>query len=100
MKTVALRKLVVVAEAVLEDKLVRDFRHLGARGFTIMNCRGEGNRGVRTSDAEGNNVRFEVLLSPESADRILARLADHYFPHYAVVAWIETVEVIRGDKYV
>jgi len=33
------------------------------------------------------------------ADRILARVAEAYFPRFAVVAWVEDVEVVRGDKY-
>jgi nitrogen regulatory protein P-II 2 len=33
------------------------------------------------------------------AERILARVAEEYFAHYAVIAWVEDVEVVRGDKY-
>jgi nitrogen regulatory protein PII len=99
MKTVPLRKVTIVAEAFLEERLLREVRERGARGFTLTEARGEGSRGVRASEWEGRNVRLETLVTPEVADRILAHVAEVYFPHFAVVAWIEDVEVVRGDKY-
>jgi len=99
MHTVPLRKVTIVAEGLLEDKLVRELRELGARGFTISETRGQGTRGIRAIDWEGRNVRIESIVSPEVADALLAHVADHYFEFYAVIAWVEDVEVVRGDKY-
>lgn len=100
MKTVRLRKVTIVAEAFLEERLLRAVRESGARGFTVGEARGEGSRGVRASDWEGKNVRIETLVGPDVAERILEHVAEAYFPHFAVVAWVEDVEVVRGDKYV
>ena len=47
----------------------------------------------------GKNVKIETLVSPETAARILERLAERYFAHFAVVAYLVSVEVVRGDKY-
>ena len=99
MDTVALRKVTVVVEALLEDRLLGELRRLGARGFTISDSRGQGARGVRAIDWEGRNVRIETIVAPAVADAILAHMADHYFSVYAVIAWVEDVEVVRGDKY-
>jgi nitrogen regulatory protein PII len=99
MKTVPLRKVTIVAEALLESRLLGDVRDCGARGFTLTEVRGEGSRGVRASEWEGRNVRIETLVAPDVADRILAHVAEVYFPRFAVVAWVEVVEVVRGDKY-
>jgi nitrogen regulatory protein P-II 2 len=99
MKTVPLKLVTIVAEAVLEARLVGEIKRLGSRGYTLSEVRGEGSRGVRASEWEGKNVKIETLVSPEVADRILAHLAERYFAHYAVVAYAENVEVIRGDKY-
>lgn len=98
-KRTPLKLVTIIAEAVLEDRLVRDLGALGARGWTTSHVRGEGSRGTRTSGLEGGNVRIETLVAPEVADRILDHLADHYFAHFALVAFTETVEVVRGDKY-
>ena len=100
MKTVTLRRVTIIAEALLEDRLLRDVRRLGSRGYTITDARGEGSRGVRASEWEGRNVKLETIVSPEVADRVLEWLAAHYFEHYAVIAYVEAVEVVRGEKYV
>jgi nitrogen regulatory protein P-II 2 len=100
MRTVPLKLLTIVAEAVLEPLLLADLRELGARGYSIGSVRGEGSRGVRASEWEGSNIRIETIVSPEAADRILDRVVEKYFAHYAVIAWLAEVEVVRGEKYV
>lgn len=45
-------------------------------------------------------MRIEVVVSDEVADRILDHVAEHYFPNYAVIAFVADVAVVRGDKYV
>lgn len=100
MKTVPLKLVTIVAEAVLEDRLIRDLLDLGARGYTVSTARGRGSRGVRASDWEGGNVRIEILVTEAVSDRVLDLLAERYFPTYAVVAWVENVQVVRGEKYV
>ncbi|HEX5827088.1 MAG TPA: hypothetical protein VFY23_06185 [Candidatus Limnocylindrales bacterium] len=99
MHTVPLRKVTIVAEALLEERLMRELRGLGARGFTVADVRGEGSRGIRAADWEGRNVRIETIVSPEAADAILAHVAEHWFQHYAVIAWMDDVHVVRGEKY-
>ncbi|MFM2105431.1 MAG: hypothetical protein RL338_463 [Chloroflexota bacterium] len=99
MALVTRRKVTIVAEALLEERLIRELRALGARGVTIGPVRGEGSRGVRSGDWEGSNVRLESIVSREVADAILARIAERYFDDYAVIAWVDDVEVVRGDKY-
>ncbi|KGQ22742.2 P-II family nitrogen regulator [Thermus filiformis] len=100
MELVRLKLVTIVAEAVLEHRLVEEIKRLGAKGYTLVDARGEGSRGLRTMDWEGKNIRLETIVSEEVALRILARLQEAYFPHYAVVAFVENVEVVRGDKYV
>lgn len=99
MHTIPLRKITIVGEALLEDRLLAELGGLGARGFTITDTRGQGARGIRAIDWEGRNVRIETIVSPEVADAILAHVAANYFAHYAVIAWVEDVEVVRGEKY-
>ena len=89
----------VVAEAVLEHRLVRDVAACGAHGWTVCDARGQGSRGVRAAEFEGANVRLETLVSSAVADRFLAVLAREYFPDYAVVAWTTPASVVRPSKY-
>lgn len=100
MKTVTLRRVTIIAEALLEDRLVRDLRRLGSRGHSISDVRGQGSRGVRASEWEGRNIKVETIVSREVADALLEHLAAKYFEHYAVIAYAQDVDVVRGEKYV
>ncbi len=99
MATTPLKLVTIVAEPVLESQLVKDLRHLGATGWTIVEGRGEGSRGMRASDLPGANVRVETIVTDDVADRIIRHVADRYFPHYAVIAYVSDVAVVRGEKY-
>jgi nitrogen regulatory protein P-II 2 len=95
------RKLVtVVAEAVLENRIVEDIMRLGAHGYTIIDVRGEGARGKRASSWEHNrNIRLETVCAEPVAETIVKRLEEAYYAHYAVVVWVSEVEVLRGEKF-
>jgi nitrogen regulatory protein P-II 2 len=100
MDTVPLKLVTIIAEAVLEDKLLREIREQGATGYSLSEVRGEGSRGVRASEWEGKNIKIEVVASAEVADRLLTHVAATYFQYYAVVTYVADVQVVRGDKYV
>lgn len=97
--TTSLRLLTIVAEAVLEDQLVRAVHAAGATGHTVTTGHGAGSRGVRTGLAGDGNVRIEIVVTPDVAAAVFDLLAEKYFPHYAVIAWQTEVEVLRGDKF-
>lgn len=90
----------LVGEPVLEDYLKKDLVDQGATGFTVMEVRGRGTRGIRTGDIPGQNIRIEAVVTKEVAEKILARVQKKWFPSYAVIAWAHPVKVVRGDKYV
>lgn len=94
-----MKLVTVVAEAVLERRLLEELAAAGASGYTLGEVRGEGSRGVRATEFEGKNVRIETVVGPDVADRLLAGLAEHYFDHYALVVWVADVDVVRGEKY-
>mgnify|MGYP003414344811 FL=1 len=98
MELVPLKLVTIVAESLLEKRLVEEVKRLGAKGYTITPARGEGSRGIRSVDWEGQNIRLETIVSEEVALRILQRLQEEYFPHYAVIAYVENVWVARGEK--
>lgn len=89
----------IVAEAVVEHRLVRDVEAAGSHGWTVCDARGRGSRGVRADEFEGSNIRLETLVSAAVADEILQVLARDYFARYAVVAWTTPASVVRPDKY-
>ena len=99
MSTLSLRLVSIIIEAILEDRLVRDLKRLGATGYTRSDVRGEGRRAVR-DPWEGNNVKIETLVNAEVAERIVAHLNEAYTPLYAIVAWVVDVQAVVAEKYI
>lgn len=89
----------IVAEILLEARLVSDLTRCGARGWTSVAGHGHGPGGHGVSEMEGGNVRIETLVSREVAQRIWSMLEADYFPHYAVTAWAYDVSVARMARY-
>lgn len=96
---VELERVTIVAESVLEQRLLALLSAAGARGWTLIEVRGKGSRGVRAGEWQGN-VKIESLVSSACAERIMAELAREYFPRFAIVAYLDRVRVVRGEKYV
>ena len=95
-----LKRMTIVAERLLKDRLIKLIRAEGATGYTMTAVEGEGSRGVRASEFEGRNVQIDTIVSAETATRIFERLAEQYLEAYAVIAYTSDVEVLRGGKFV
>ena len=91
--------LTIVAEAVVEKRLLRDIQAAGARGWTITPGQGRGGATVGPSEWAGANVRIETLVSRRVADHILQMLERDYFPHFSMVAWMTDVLVVRPERF-
>ncbi len=96
---VPLKLITIVTEGLLKDKMIDLLHEQGATGFTIIRAEGEGSRGVRATDWEGPNFKFEVVASEEVASKILDAVQEKYLTHYAVIVWQSNVDVLRGDKF-
>lgn len=99
MQTTERQLLTIIAEAVLEHRLVEDVKRLGARGYSLGHVRGEGATGRHAMSFAGPSIRLESVVTDEVAERVFEVLADEYFPHYAVVAWVTPVRVARPERY-
>jgi len=92
------RLLTVIAESVVEERLLTDFRRWGVRGLTTSRVEGDP-FGSRVADVAGAFVRFECLVTNEVAEAALAGLAAGYFGRFKVVAYDHPVRVVRPEKY-
>lgn len=99
MELVERELLTIVAEAALEPRLVSDLSEVGITGYTVTSSHGAGTRGQREGDFQGGNVRIECVTTLEKAEAALKVLADRYFTHYACVAWLGSVRVVRADHF-
>ena len=99
--TIAKRKLVtIITESALELSLIDDFERLGVRGYTITNARGKGHRGARGADwSTSSNIRIEVVCSVQVAEAVVEHLKEHYYRDYAMVLFMNDVEVTRPEKF-
>jgi hypothetical protein len=86
MDTVERQLITIVAEAVVERRLVEDVKKCGAKGYSLGHVTGEGVTGRHSLDLNGPSVRLELL-------------ARDYFERFAVVAWITPARVARPDRF-
>ena len=96
---VPLKLVTIVTEGLLKEKMIDLLHQNGATGFTIVRAEGVGSRGVRATDWEGPNFRFETIVSEEVATRIFEAVQKKYLKHYAVIVWQSDVDVLRGEKF-
>ncbi|MDO8279029.1 MAG: transcriptional regulator [Burkholderiaceae bacterium] len=96
-----LRKLLtIICEASLEITLLRELESLGARGYTVTDARGKGNRGRRDATwGPHANIRVEVMCNAQTAGVICEALRDRYYDNYSMVLFVADVEVLRPDRF-
>jgi nitrogen regulatory protein P-II 2 len=99
MHTVLMKRAVIIGDSDLVFRLVKEVQELGATGYTAYTVRGEGARGVRPRHAEPGNTKIEVIANRAVAQRILEHVAKHYFDQYAMIAFLDDVEVVNGAKF-
>jgi len=92
-------RVTIIGAQSLRAALVSDVRKLGAKGYTYSVVDGAGTRGIRPSDWSGANGKLEVLTTPELAHKILEHVATHYFDNYAMIAYVDEVNVLRPERY-
>ena len=99
MDTVERQLITIVAEAVVERRLIDDVKKCGAKGYSLSHVTGEGVTGRHSLDLNGPSVRFESVVTNDVAERILDMLARDYFERFAVIAWLTPVRVARPDRF-
>ena len=92
--------VVLVCEEELETIVLPEMLAAGAKGYTITEARGCGNRGVR--DARwllSSNVRIEAVCNAAVAKAIIALVEEKYANNYGLVIYASDIEVLQPDKY-
>lgn len=92
------RRITVIAASAVSEHLAEQFVALGASGYTISECHGEGRADViQEGPTRKRRVRIEVLVAWENADSLIDYLRTEVMPTFDVTACVETVEMIRPD---
>lgn len=97
---ITVRRVTVIADAVLEKSLLEQFIKLGAKGYTCSDCRGRGTHEVFEDPWSGaNRVRIEAIVQPAVADAIMSYLESPSLLHKPITACVESVEVSALDHF-
>lgn len=99
MQLCPLKLVTIIAEMVLREPIVHKVLELGATGVSYHSCGGTGSRHTRHDVVLGENVQIKVVCPKEVAEAILTFVSHNYFEHYACIAWMNDVEVVRGTHY-
>lgn len=92
--------VVIICEEALEPLIGPELLAAGAKGFTVSDARGRGNRGVRDARwSLSSNVRIEILCGEAAAVRIIEAMDAKYCQHYGLVMYALDVVAPRADKY-
>lgn len=91
----------VVGEAVIMKDVAHRGIELGATGYTMSEVVGQGARSARNVSGVGGvqTLKVEFVVPTELATRILEDVSHEYFEHYAIIAWLSDVSVMRGQHY-
>lgn len=83
----------IIAEAVLQDRLIQVLTKLGASGYTLTPTQGAGSHGRRMGDMAGYNTNIEIktLVAKEASDQLLEDLRPLQASH-ALIAFRQTVD--------
>lgn len=95
-----MKLVTIVCEAYAKEAVKKLLREAGAHGYTLFEVEGEGARGERPADIrEFANIQVEVVLQPDAAQKLLARLHAELFPRYGMIAFESDVRVLRPGKF-
>ena len=94
--------VVIITESTIKSDVIEFIAKAGAKGYTLDNVSGRGNRGIRDNDAllgeYLRNIKFEVVTTAEIAEKILFGVVDTFFKDYTGFAYMHDVQVIRQEK--
>ena len=95
-----IKLVVLICEEALAPLLEPELLALGAKGYTITEVRGRGNRGERDARwALSGNIRVEILCNAQTAERILTKVDERFCANFGLVSYALDVEAQRAEKY-
>jgi MFS superfamily sulfate permease-like transporter len=96
----ALKRVTIVADALLQDRLVNDITRLGVSGYTLIPCIGAGRRDLAAGGPpRDSQIRIEIVTPRSTSDAILDYLRRDILKEHQVTACVETVDVVNPDNF-
>jgi MFS superfamily sulfate permease-like transporter len=96
----SLKRVTIIAEAALQDRLVGDITRLGASGYTLIPCVGAGRRDLAAGGPpRDSQIRIEIVTPRSTSDAILDYLRRDILKDHQLTACVETVDVVNPDHF-
>lgn len=100
MNLYSMKLVTIICEALAREPLGRFLDKMGVQGYTLFRVEGTGAKGSRVADMEEfANIQVEVVVTAETADRLLEQLQKDFFARYAMIAFESDVRVLRSHKF-
>ncbi len=103
-QTHRLCQLTIIAEFVLEARLVALLGRLGAHGYTVHEVRGgsfsaDGARHREGAGETDRTIEMKVVCERATAEKIAHQVLAEFAQHFSVRVLLAEVEVFRPGKY-
>jgi hypothetical protein len=98
-ETAKVTLLTIIAVTELEDRLVRDLKALGVRGYTIDRVEARGTHGHRFAGlVDATDLRFEMFVTLPIVHKVLDRITKHYADQ-PIMAYYHEVEAMPARHF-
>ena len=97
-------QLTVIAEYVIEERLVALVGRLGAHGYTVHEVRGgsfaaDGEHRREGAGDTDRTIEMKVICERDVAEVIAQKIVEQFGPHFSVRLLLSEVEILRPAKY-
>ncbi|MEM9122536.1 MAG: hypothetical protein AAGB03_04365 [Pseudomonadota bacterium] len=98
-------KVTIIAEKLLQKRIVSLIDAAGATGYTIVEGSGKGQHGVRAQNRASvidafAIVRIEIIMKDRpSAERVAGQVANECFSDHSGIVYLSEVEIFRPDRF-
>jgi nitrogen regulatory protein PII len=94
-------KLLTITCEIMAQNLVKEIlKKHKITGYTSYEVDGIGSSGVRGHGLpEEKNVKIEVVLTEDSAERVIEEMTRTLFSDYAIIFYLSDVQVARMEKF-
>ena len=102
MQLYPLKLVTVVGESVIMEDIAEEAVKLGASGYSLTDVQGQGSRSTRNViiTSGSKTMKLELVVPMDVAEKVLKHVSHTYFEHYACIAWVSDVQVVRGESYI
>jgi MFS superfamily sulfate permease-like transporter len=96
----SIRRLTLITEPSVEEKIRPKLLELGASGYTAIPCSGMGKHDLASpQQVPEMRVRIEIIGKRDTIDRILTYLGEQILPRYFATVCVETVDVLQIEQF-